>query len=265
MARFTAGPTTEEIALLGIVRRETNPHVRSLLMAHVLMRHVILAGDSVAFATAVFAGDAVSGPSGRPVGGWTPHVHAALRTFCPGRVFHPVELHYLQRWVRQLLDPVGAVVAADFGNSVVNVGLLYQGVRPCVTQLGDIVLRDHLDGLAVAPSTAISAREERALMSVVRPRGSTATAVLVGPLAYANHDDDAPFGIRMLSAREEVTIYRDDQAVSPVEDRVWLDGMLPGVFRYVQVAYNNGLTLDGRHRGRSVVLNAGDQVKICYT
>lgn len=256
---FFASPGTDKFFLGQLISRETNVATKSLLVAQYYFRHILLARplDEV---RNLFFGSLVRPPQG----GWTARVIeiAAAHDLLPVEVMaDEVAMHYIQRWVRQVLDPLGrvAVRAAETGGGL---GLVYNGSTEGTLKGREWVLSDWLDGLVLHTNPPIDDDMVQWLMSVFQGYGAALWGILVGPLSLVNDSKLSPFVLKSLTPRQQSIALVMERAKPHLEDRVWRVETERSVYVFVSNAAR--LRDDGTVIQEKAHLLPGSEIYISY-
>lgn len=229
---WSASPSSDNTELKDVIAREQNRAVQTVLMAHRFLRHELISHEAETkhFQHLIFG--SLVGKS--PARGWSAHVATCIEQLYPSSaalLSSSVARHYLQRWVRQLLDPEGELrIARDGSNGI---GLIYNGVAT-VTQQQQWVLNDYLDGTVVQPSPPLPSTATARIMSVYQERGQENAGIVVGPVSYLNHHSRSPYVLQSLGSLRLHTAILHESTKSSMDDRVFYPGT---AFPYVFVQH----------------------------
>lgn len=196
--------------LTRLVMRERNPVLRDILHAQLRFRHEIL---PVIRHDSCFLDHFFQKPADVSWPAWY--------LVCFRRLVGPIEIssttaHYLQRWVRQIYDPHGAVRAVSVGE-IGGFGLWNFGPAVHVPS-GRRLFGYALDGLVV-PSTAVPPSDVSRLFSSYHLTTGELFP-LVGPVSLLNGSAGSSFVFRTVTARDETQAFAEDCRKNP-DDRFW--------------------------------------------
>jgi hypothetical protein len=256
---FSADNSSDDSALIRTAELASG-EVAEILRAHHFFRHCVLEQMIEQTQRALF-GEWTRSPLWRPAGGWAEHVKTVLEPLAMSRSMSATSWHYVQRWARQLLDPLAPIEL--YRSTEKGLGVRVKAHGGVTVEAGHPLLNDYLDGLVVFP-TDIPTAPASGLMSVYRPRDRSATTgILVGPLSLVNCNPHSRLVLVDCSPHKMPLLVQAEEE-KPPNDRIWAQATAPHSTKYVWVAYRRILDDDGRRGPTKVKLSFGQPIEIVY-
>lgn len=256
---FFATPQTDRFFLQQLVRNEQNSVSKSMLSAHLFFRHSLLTHPLARLQDLLFSNFT---PTLDQL--WTSHVKEVLTAH--GMLPEALQtdhmaLHYIQRWVRQLLDPRGIIRVGGMQEGL-GLRVIYAGSATTTLHAGQWVLNDNLDGFLIQPTPAIPKDWIPWMMSTFKDHGSPSPGVLVGPLSMVNHDALSSLVLKALTRRQLTLAGEAESTKDRIEDQCWFPGSehINYVFLMCVLVLND----DGTIRSRRESLVPGSEILMSY-
>jgi len=258
---FLATAATDKDTLRRIAMSASEDWIRAVLLAHEVFRHQLIEHHWDTVRNMIFSPDVI----GRTSVSWTERVmHAVdqldLLDFRLDESSRRIVCHYLQRWVRQVMDPMSPVEV--YRSPQYGFGLRLRAGVSVKVRRKNALLDPYLDGLVVFVKEWDVQDVDR-LFSIYRTRSDGRTGVLVGPLSLVNHSAQSPLAFRDCPP-SKIDILASTEQKKLLCNRLWSDDHAVALSRYVWISYERVIMCDGHRRPAEIMYPPGSPLEVHY-
>jgi len=258
---FLATAASDKDTLRRIAMSASDDWIRAVLLAHEIFRHQLIEHHWDTVRNTVFSPDVI----GHASVAWADRVmhavdHLDLLDFRLDQSTRRIVFHYLQRWARQVMDPLSPVEV--YRSPQYGIGLRLRAGVSVRVRRNEAFLDTYLDGLVVFV-TEWDVEDVDRLFSLYRTRNDARMGVLVGPLSLVNHSAHSPLAFRDCPP-SKVELLASTERRKPLCDRLWSDDHAVALSRYVWISYEQVIMPDGHLRPAEISYTPGSPIEVHY-